>query len=235
MITEEDGSIGSKVALLQQYGDSYAAKIRKEQLKIDSITDKIKDVQIRIEQSRKQIRDSHGQRQSAEDMGRKIKSLENRLDKQLQKFNQAVAQNKRLRQEIDSARKEKAVFESIYQKLNAELLTKKEKLMRILKKAEAAFVTKEQTAQELQQLKREAQRDVDEFAREKLRLSQTIQKDKQIRDFIKAKEEHKAQLGQLAQQQKPRAEESGPARQDNLNELTNQEKALKKQVSALAW
>jgi len=30
VITEEDGNIGSKVALLQQYGDTYAAKIRKE-------------------------------------------------------------------------------------------------------------------------------------------------------------------------------------------------------------
>ena len=60
-------------------------------------------------------------RESTEDVSKKIKSLENRLDKQLQKFNQAVANNKRLRKEIDSVRKEKVVFENIFDKQNAEL------------------------------------------------------------------------------------------------------------------
>lgn len=84
-------------------------------------------------------------RESTEDVSKKIKSLENRLDKQLQKFNQAVANNKRLRKEIDSVRKEKVVFEKIFEKQSAELQKKREKLMKILSRAESAFATKEQT------------------------------------------------------------------------------------------
>jgi hypothetical protein len=40
-------------------------------------------VQTKIEQQRKLIKDSQGQKESNEDVARKIKSLENRLDKQL--------------------------------------------------------------------------------------------------------------------------------------------------------
>jgi len=40
-------------------------------------------------------------------------------------------------------RREKVVFENILNKLNQELTKKKEKLMKILTRAEAAFATKE--------------------------------------------------------------------------------------------
>ena len=90
--------MGSKIAILQQFGDNYASRIEKEQRKILELNDKIKDVQVKIEQSRKQIKDNYGLRENSEDVAKKIKALENRIDKQLQKFNQAVAHNKSLRE-----------------------------------------------------------------------------------------------------------------------------------------
>jgi hypothetical protein len=41
---------------------------------------------------------TQGHKESNEEVARRIKSLENKLDKQLQKYNQAVAQNKNLRE-----------------------------------------------------------------------------------------------------------------------------------------
>jgi coiled-coil domain-containing protein 63/114 len=43
--------------------------------------------------------------------------LENRLDKANQRFNDLIAQNKKTREEIDNIRKEKAIFEGVYSKL----------------------------------------------------------------------------------------------------------------------
>jgi chromosome segregation ATPase len=65
-------------------------------------------------------------------VARKIKSLENKLDKQLQKYNQAVAQNKHLREQIDALRRERVVFDNIYKKLEGELEDKKDKMMQII-------------------------------------------------------------------------------------------------------
>lgn len=42
---------------------------------------------------------------------KKIKILENRLDKANQKFNEAIAINKNLRQQIDSLRRERVIFD----------------------------------------------------------------------------------------------------------------------------
>ena len=48
---------------------------------------------------------------------KQIRILENRLDKALVKFNEALAHNKRLRENIDNLRRERLVFDQIYKKL----------------------------------------------------------------------------------------------------------------------
>lgn len=48
---------------------------------------------------------------------KEIKNLENRLDKTNQKYNSTVAHNKSLREDIDTLRRERLVFEQIYSKL----------------------------------------------------------------------------------------------------------------------
>ena len=52
---------------------------------------------------------------------KQIRILENRLDKALVKFNEALAHNKNLREEIDNLRRERVVFDNIYRKLEKEL------------------------------------------------------------------------------------------------------------------
>lgn len=49
---------------------------------------------------------------------KQIRILENRLDKALVKFNEALATNKKLRDEIDDLRRERLVFDNIYRKLD---------------------------------------------------------------------------------------------------------------------
>ena len=75
------GNIGSQIAVLQKFGDNYAKRIEKEKKKLEELNAKIKDVQGKIEAQRRLIKDNQGQKESNEDVARKIKSLENRLDK----------------------------------------------------------------------------------------------------------------------------------------------------------
>lgn len=50
-----------------------------------------------------------------------IRTLENRLDKSLKRFNSMLTSNANLRQEIDSLRVERKRFEGMYKKLDKEL------------------------------------------------------------------------------------------------------------------
>ena len=56
-------------------------------------------------------------RENNQMVAKQVKILENRLDQALVKFNQSLAQNKKLREDIDDLRRERVVFDSIYRKL----------------------------------------------------------------------------------------------------------------------
>jgi coiled-coil domain-containing protein 63/114 len=58
--------------------------------------------------------------------------LENRLEKSLVKFNEALAFNKQLRESIDNLRRERVVFDGIYRKLEKELEEKKREMAKII-------------------------------------------------------------------------------------------------------
>ncbi|CDW83010.1 UNKNOWN [Stylonychia lemnae] len=231
------GNIGSQIAVLQKFGDNYAKRIEKEKKKLDELNTKIKDVQQKIETQRRLIKDNQGQKESNEDVARKIKSLENRLDKQLQKFNQAVAQNKNLREQIDALRRERVVFDNIYKKLETELKKKKDDMMKIIERAEKAYMQREQAKKEMNDLKKEAEKEQEEFEKEWNKLGQLIEKDKQVKDFIKTQEESKAALQGTINHNNTLGDNKDlkSQRQENLNELTNTEKTLKKQVAQTGW
>jgi len=59
---------------------------------------------------------------------KQIRILENRLDKALVKFNEAIAHNKSLRDTIDDLRRERIVFENIYRKMERELQDRKQQV-----------------------------------------------------------------------------------------------------------
>lgn len=77
--------------------------------------------------------------ESQSSLSRQIKILENRLDKANQKFNEAISLNTRLRQEIDSLRRERVVFDQLYKKMERELTRKKNHMAEIIETANAAY------------------------------------------------------------------------------------------------
>lgn len=80
------------------------------------------------------------------------------LDRQLQKYNEAVAKNKKLRMQIDDLRKERNVYMEINDKLKKELKRKKKELEGELKQAEEVYMRKETIKKKLTDLKKDAEK-----------------------------------------------------------------------------
>lgn len=95
-----------------------------------------------------------------------------------------------MREQIDALRRERVVFDNIYKKLETELKKKKDDMMRIIERAEKAYMQREQAKREMNELKREAEKEQEEFEREWNKLGQLIEKDKQVKDFIKTQEDN---------------------------------------------
>lgn len=84
---------------------------------------------------------------------RQIKVLESRLDKALVKFNEALSQNKSLREEIDHLRRERVTFETIYKKLEKELHDKKKEMVNVIEISNIAYEARDQAQNEIAALR----------------------------------------------------------------------------------
>lgn len=120
-LQQSNMGIESEIARLQEQGDVYVRKIEIEKKKISELDQKLVGVQEKIKQQRANMGGAHGAKETSEGIARKIKGLENKLDKSLQKYNEAVAHNKQLREQIDKLRRERVVYDNIYKKLEEEL------------------------------------------------------------------------------------------------------------------
>lgn len=80
---------------------------------------------------------------------KKIKILENRLDKANQKFNETISQNKVMREEIDNYRKEKGIFETLYNKLDKQVQQKRNEMNDIMEIANNTYEERDQIQNKL--------------------------------------------------------------------------------------
>ena len=259
---QSNTQLASQIAQLQRSGNKYTSKIEKEQGRLRELEEEIKEMQEKIAGQRVELKRSQQNKDSNEELSRKIKSLENKLDKQLQKYNQAIGHNKQLREQIDSVRRERVVFDSIYKKLESELNDKKKTMVKIIEQAETAYHAREAAKQEMIALKKNSEEEQKQFDEEWRKLSKLIEDDKQKKDFLKQDEEqalralHQSSLAVLSppaltspsHTQQPAITFSAesvkvghkPSRgrstqREVLQELEQEEKMLRQRVSATSW
>jgi predicted nucleic acid-binding Zn-ribbon protein len=84
------------MAQLQKFGDIYAKKIEQKQMKLQKLDKEIKNVEDKFKEQQKAKNKTNKQVQdikedTTEDLLVKIRTLENTLDKQKQKYNTALA------------------------------------------------------------------------------------------------------------------------------------------------
>jgi chromosome segregation ATPase len=155
-------------------------------------------------------------KQNVEATQKQIRILENRLDKALQKFNEAIAANRSLREQIDTLRRERVVFDDIYRKLENELQQKKKEMANIIEQANAAYEARDSAQAQMAALKQQADKEHQEFEKEWKELGRLIENDKKMKEFMRQR--HKQQeietRGDMSQQQ---------------------EEAMKKKVNKNAW
>ena len=180
--------VETEIARLQEQGDNFARKIEIEKKKISDLDQKISMMTEKLKAQREAVGGAQGAKETNEGIARKIKSLENKLDKSLQKYNEAIAHNKQLREQIDKLRRERVVYDSIYKKLEEELQSKKEEMKIVVKKGFKAKKKRDEAKQKMEELKKEAEKEQEEFERHWQDLGKLIEQDKKIKEFISQEE-----------------------------------------------
>jgi len=113
---------------------------------------------------------------------KQIRVLENRLDKALVKFNEALAFNKQLREEIDNLRRERVVFDQINAKLAKELHEKKKEMAQIIEISNIAYEARDQAQNEMALLKAHADKEQAQFETEWRELGRVLEQDRRLKE-----------------------------------------------------
>ena len=87
-------------------------------------------------------------------VGRIIKKLENKLEKILNENNEAMARNKQLKEEINTLRKERVIFDKVYNQLEIELKAKESELKSVIEKAEIVKGERQKAQDQIDNLKK---------------------------------------------------------------------------------
>ena len=98
--------------------EQYTEQIAAEKRTMAVTTEQVTLMKQKILHTRKSMGGVNAARENQAMIQKQVRILENRLDKALVKFNEALAHNKKLRDAIDDLRRERVVFDSIYKKLD---------------------------------------------------------------------------------------------------------------------
>lgn len=187
--------------------DVYTRKIEVEQRKVSELSAQVEEVKSNISAQQDDILEWSGRsgvanaaKDSNAAIQKQIRQLENRLEKALVKFNEALAHNKELRQEIDGLRRERVVFDSIYKKLERELDHKKKEMANIIEISNSAYESRDQAQQEMQALKKQLEEEQAAFEEEWKDLGRIIEADR-------ARKQNRKQAAEIEQRGEMTVEE----------------------------
>jgi len=210
------GRQGREAAMAGESGEMYLRKIEIERKRIAELDLQIKKMEESILQQRSDMGGINANRETSKTIQKNIRMLENRLDKALVKYNEALGHNKKLRGTIDNLRRERIVFDGIYKKLENDLLEIKNEMARIINEANAAYIARDHAQAEMVRLKAEADGEQKQFENEWAELTKLIDQDQKMKDFLISKD------------------------RENMNDavvtsVLEQEQNLRKKLSKGAW
>uniref|UniRef100_A0A7S0WV22 ODAD1 central coiled coil region domain-containing protein n=1 Tax=Pyramimonas obovata TaxID=1411642 RepID=A0A7S0WV22_9CHLO len=173
----------------QNQADYYARKIELERRRDHELTSQLKLAESKMLEKKRALGGVNATREDDQQVNRQIKVLEARLDKALLNFNEALAHNKVMREEIDDLRRERVIFEQIYKKLSKDLHDKKVQMVNVIEISNIAYEARDQAQNEIAALCAQSDKEQVQFEVEMRELDRLIEREVRITEEVK-----KAQL-----------------------------------------
>ncbi len=164
------------LASLHDQGDLYTQKIEVENRNVKAMDEQIQLLKQKILYQRKHMGGVNAARENQAMIQKQIRILENRLDKALVKFNEALAHNKQLREEIDNLRRERVVFDNIYRKLERELHDKKKQMSNIIELSNLAYEQRDAAQMEVAAIEAQNRKEQEDFEQNMAEMGRLIER-----------------------------------------------------------
>ncbi|KAH7823053.1 putative flagellar outer dynein arm-docking complex protein 1 [Monocercomonoides exilis] len=169
---------------LEQQGVITQRKIEDAKAENEELKNEINQLSRAVAEKRKEVRGVTSTKESDNALALQIRTLENRLDQALLRYNQAITENKQLREKIDSMRCERVIFDGVHKKMEKKLFEKKKQMADIIEEANVCYEERAAADQEKKSIQEQQREDRAYFEHESQQLDQEIEKCDQLSDFF---------------------------------------------------
>ena len=167
---------------LQDQGDRYANSIDFERKNIQTMDEQIHILKQKVLSQRKAMGGVNASRDNHFMIQKQIRILENRLEKALVKFNDAIATNKDLRHNIDDLRRERVVFENVYRKMERELQDRKRNMAEIIELSNQSYEQRDSFQMEVAAIEQANRKEQEEFEEQMNELDRMLNTELKLPD-----------------------------------------------------
>jgi chromosome segregation ATPase len=165
----------STIQKLHDQGDLYANTIEYERGNIQNMEEQIQIMKQKVLHQRRAMGGINASKDNHFMIQKQIRILENRLDKGLIKFNEAISHNKTLRDTIDDLRRERVVFENIYKKMERELQDRKQQMAEIIELSNQSYEQRDTYQMEVAAIEQANRKEQEEFEEQMIELGRMLE------------------------------------------------------------
>ena len=165
------------VQQLHDAGDKYANAIEFERKNIMTMEEQIQVMRQKVLHQRRAMGGINASKENHQMIQKQIRILENRLEKALVKFNEAISHNKVLRDTIDDLRRERVVYENIYRKMERELQDRKQQMAEIIELSNQSYEQRDTYQMEIAAIEQANRKEQDDFEEQMIELGRLLEND----------------------------------------------------------
>nr|CAI5850231.1 unnamed protein product [Callosobruchus analis] len=213
---KKDDEFTEKVAMLAGEKDEKERALREEKERLKELDEQIRKLEdsIKVLRPKSAIPDED-YRLKLTSRQRSIQILQNRLDNTVKKFCYILAENKRLREEIDHLLKERSHFNDVCEKLLRDVNTGKKFMVELIEHTTVAFDQREEFCSKLELLKKRSMIDVLAHTEEMREIHRQLEHDLTLREFLSVKGQKRI-LKDLEEKERIRLEDEAESLENQL-------------------
>jgi len=162
--------------------------------KLENVNREIKGLLSTSDVQRQHMGGCKESERKTKEMNKMIMVMENRLNEGNKKFNISLAENNKMRQEIDHIHIQRRKFEDLHKKLTSMFRAKKKEKDYLIETATTLFNTRDEAHNRMQSLREKSERDISQYYAELKDLLRIIDHDKKLHEFMTTKSEERGEL-----------------------------------------
>ncbi|XP_046731753.1 coiled-coil domain-containing protein 114 isoform X2 [Silurus meridionalis] len=185
---QADSTVTQQLQALLTRRDELDEQLEKEKLSQAELEREVQCVQKKMRELRKgDVRNSAKEKLQTCQIDKATRNLENKLDRALVCFNEHLAKNNQLREELEKLRLERVRFQELHNKLDMELQKIRHQIKNVIGLSTAAYDARVEAQTKMTMMKEKAVKDLEQHNTEMKELERLIAQEQQLKDFMTTK------------------------------------------------